>query len=69
MFIPEILETEDKSYYADGLVEMTGKLRSHWVSFTLEEIKQIYRETLKRVLTLQARKGANHENTHYQKAG
>jgi hypothetical protein len=69
MFIPEILETEDKSYYADGLVKMTGKLRSYWGGYTLEEIKQIYRETLKRVLTIQARKRGNYENAHYQKAG
>lgn len=69
MFIPEILETEDKSYYADGLAEMTGSLRSHWASCTLEEIKQIYRQTLKQVLTMRARKEVNYENAHYQKAG
>ena len=68
MFIPEILETEDKSYYADHLAELTGECRSYWGQFSLEEIKQIHRETLKRVLTLQTKKGATHENAHYQKA-
>ncbi|MDP2646529.1 MAG: hypothetical protein Q8P24_16440 [Desulfobacterales bacterium] len=69
MFILEILETEDKSYYADCLAELTGKLRSHWGWLPLEEIKRIHRETLKRVVAMQTRKGDAYENARNQKTG
>lgn len=69
MFIPEILETEDKSYYVDWLAALTGQGRSYWGWLSLEEIKRIHRETLRRVLTIQTMKGDAYENAHSQKTG
>lgn len=41
-----ILDTEDKSSYADKLSEWTGRPRTAWGSLSLKELKAIYARKL-----------------------
>jgi len=43
MFLTEILETPDRSYYADRLEQLTGKPRVYWASFPLLVLRQVLR--------------------------
>ncbi len=40
----EILEVSDKSYYADKLVQLTGKPRRYWASLPLPALRHVLRK-------------------------
>ena len=42
MFIQEILETQDKSFYADRLQELMGISRSKWGRFPVPVLREMY---------------------------
>ena len=44
MFLTEILEVSDKSYYADSLEQLTGKSRVYWARLPLPMLRQILRK-------------------------
>jgi len=49
MFYETVLETEDKSYYADLLAEITGISRAYWGIFSLPLLKKfLYEKRLKK---------------------
>lgn len=42
MFIEEILETPDVSFYADKLEKLTGIPRGKWGRFSLSVLRELY---------------------------
>ncbi len=42
------IETEDKSYYADKLKELTGRPRGYWSRISTAGLRHYLRELLKR---------------------
>lgn len=46
MFYEPMIDTEDKSYYADRLEEITGRPRNHWTNISLLKLHDFLRKEL-----------------------
>ncbi len=48
MFLTEILETLDRSYYADKLKELTGRPRNYWTGISISQLQNYLRQLLRK---------------------
>jgi len=47
MFYETMIETEDKSYYTDRLIALTGTQRGSWRGRTIDELKKLLCQALR----------------------
>ncbi len=47
MFIQEIVETQDKSFYADKLQDLIGIKRAKWGRFSVSVLREMYEIALR----------------------
>ena len=57
MFFEPVIETEDKSFYADSLSRLTGESRSLFGALSIEELRMIYHRLFRRIEAARIWKG------------
>ncbi len=64
MFFEPVIETDDKSFYADRLEGLTGLPRSFWGLIPLGPLRELCEKAARG-----AEKGGSRENTHRAEGG